>query len=246
MKMKKVIVLGVTLASCYPALGKDEAAARRGKVAIDSVCTLSAANEYPSEVAFANKFPSLLYWCPSKSINGKIELEGGIGRDGRIYNLQLVGNGEDPQSNAECVEAISSAAPFPNVPDGRGKLFSIGYTFDDKQTYFRKALEIDKFFLEHLADKKNSVLIHRIPVSVLKKFPNTFEEKQIFSGENLVAVKFTSEQLAISNRCYLDPISAFYTKWTDFFLSHKQVSAKDIEAAAEQICAECSLTLAGK
>lgn len=193
---------------------------------ISSFYSVAPTNTKAQEIA--KEFNESLQWCPSIQSKSRISVEGGVGRQGFIYNVRLANGDVNAQLNAECIEAFASAAPLSKAPDWNGSLFLFTKVFSQNETPFHLSSEIGDFLAANPSLKEKCLVIHKIPPSVLKKRPGLFTEKEIFSVENCIAISFNSSAAAVSSESYANRIQAYYADWADFFSENKAATREEI------------------
>lgn len=189
----------------------------------------------PSMVKAWHEFNNSIVWCRSKKATNQIGLRGGLARDGFIYNIELARPVDDPQLNAECVEAYATAPPLSQQTEWNGKLIPILKYFVPEDKPFHEASEIIAFIQKNPALEGKAVIIHRIPPCILKRYPGVFDEKEIFAASNCIAITINPEAAKDRLDKYPDKIVDYYAQWVAFFADHKEATRAEILDKADSL-----------
>lgn len=184
-------------------------------------------------------------WSNSKKITDKYtEITFGIGDDGKIYDPVVTTFTGDDQFDAECVEAICSMSPIvPPLKIRTGFLehhtFRFGLRSDLKPAYDGR--DVNNYRLAHPQPKVVSyalgdepfVVVHRIPLTVLTRYPGLFTERELVASNNLIKVISPpiEEKSADYQPMYVRRIADLYAGWNEIFKQNVVTKAKILDWA---------------
>ncbi len=182
-------------------------------------------------------------WSSSKKIADKYtQISFGIADDGKIYNPIVTVFSDDDQYDAECLEAICSMSPIVPPPRFHGG-FLDGYTFDFgirsdlKPKYDGK--DVKRYLvanpqpkeISYALDKVPFVLVHKIPLTVLTRYPGMFTEDELITPNNLI--KFSAAPVSGKNvdiqPVQLRNIADLYGGWNEVFKQHDVTKSKILD-----------------
>jgi hypothetical protein len=123
-----------------------------------------------------------------------VALTVGVGVDGRLYNVRIIHYCSNDQFNAECLEAVCGSSPVTGTQNHSGNLLDYDLYFE-KDGFFKPRFDgkdIRDYLSEHPqpADPHlRFVVIHKIPLDVLRRFPGLYSEEELVSPKNLMQVR---------------------------------------------------------
>lgn len=180
-----------------------------------------------------------LCWCNSKLSPGKeCVISIGIANDNRIYNPEIVRYSGDCQFDVECLEAVSAISPLPPADSHSAFLGGCSVRFKCKPSDSPKpengvipafdGYEIREQLQKHPspANDKNYdqfVLVHRIPLYLLFRFPGMFSREELQSTSNLIEVKTGIANLEFDDNKknwgspvrFTRMVPEFYARWSE-------------------------------
>lgn len=179
-------------------------------------------------------------WSSSKKMPDKYtEITFGIADDGKIYDPVVRTFTNDDQYDAECVEAVCSMSPIappPKIHTGflDRYTFRFGVRSDLKPAYDGK--DVNHYLVENPQPKEISyplgkepfVVVHKIPLTVLTRYPGLFTKQELTSQNNLIRVVFQplSEKNSDIQPIYVDRIAGLYAGWNEIFKQNVVTKAK--------------------
>ena len=173
--------------------------------------------EYVKSLAavIANHFST---WKPLSAAQCRFKLY--VADDGQIYNVRLTKSSGDRQLDSETLEYLLTVGPLPPRPPATrdGKLLDLEIMEPVQSLPApRLAKETVEFFELHpdLVGKK--VVLHRIPLAVLFKYPNLFRNEELESQDNLRAVNSDAPNIEL-----------VLSAWSNFFNQHKNPTKENI------------------
>ena len=185
-------------------------------------------------------------WCnsPACSSGYGTEIVFNIHDDGMIYNPVVGCSSLDPQYDAECLEAVCSLSPLTPFHNNSGKL-QVGYGHFGRQNdpyaaepaFASDAARKLLFNATDLKKGKALVVVHKIPLEVLTKYPGMFDKAYLLSDQNLLVITYDKES---TPPAYVKKISDLYTQW-GVFLRKKSITKEQILEKAKTICAEAGI-----
>lgn len=195
---------------------------------IASSASFAAESFDPSPQGAWKEINESIIWCRSKIALSRIGIKGGLARDGLIYNIELHKPCNDPQLNAECLEALATVAPVHPRTEWDGKTYTVIKYFEPSEKPFRDAPEIEKYLAAHSDLRGHSVVIHKIPVCILQRRPKLFTENEIFSPSNCISLAVNAEAARENLDQYPDRIINYYGQWTAFFQNFPKATREEI------------------
>ena len=152
-----------------------------------------------------------------------VEIDFCIGDDGKIYEPVIAHQSKDSQYNAECLEALCSLSPVSSTSSNstcqlqHGRIrfgekkadggFEPKYDGSDSREYLRshpQPSNPDAAF----------VVVHRIPLTILSRYPNYFTKDEIISPNNLIEIRTDA---ADTPPGYIRRIGNLYAYWAQLF-----------------------------
>jgi hypothetical protein len=125
-----------------------------------------------------------------------------IADDGKLFDPQIEHSSNDAQCDAECLETVCALSPtmHPNSKRGREITFRFGQVDEKflgepaepgiKPCY--DGSDVKEYLLSHqnnIGTGNRIVLIHRIPLKVLRRYPGVFTKDELLNPNNLLKVK---------------------------------------------------------
>jgi len=169
----------------------------------------------------------------------------GIGVDGRLYNAVMDRYSANEQFNAECLEAVCGASPVTPTGFHSGNLEPATLRFSAKENPPRfEGQDIKDYLSKHPqpeGEMSKFVVVHKIPLDVLRRYPGLFSEKELLSESNLqeIHIGITSPVDKDGNRrnkpTYIDLINNHFGFWADLFLKNPRITRHEILEEAKHI-----------
>lgn len=179
-------------------------------------------------------------WSSSRPLLGSpTEITFVIADDGKIYEPRITRFSQDDQYVAECLEAVCGLSPVHSKPSFGPYLEHFTEVFGYKRndfggrfdSFLKPAFDGSdvKEYLNTHPQPKNAdeafVLIHKIPLSVLIRYPGLFTKDELLSQSNLMEIKirkWPGEEADQNGQrrsapSYVDAIAYRYAYWGDFF-----------------------------
>jgi hypothetical protein len=184
--------------------------------------------------------PSINEYGSSKTSPGFTEIEFSVGDDGKIYEPAITHYSSDDQFDAECLEAICSLSPLSQNPGNEtGFLEHHKIRFGDGSCLkpsFDGAEGIKGYATENPSTLHHRyILVHRIPLIVLTRYPGLFTKDELLATSNLIRFpvgegfqgKPTSGQWETAPG-YIIQVSNIYSLWAQLFHKDK-LTRQEIE-----------------
>jgi hypothetical protein len=194
-------------------------------------------------------------WSCSQLLSGKLcEIKIAVADDGKIYDPEILHSSSNDQFDAECLEAICSVAPLEEewqhgfldgyvvkfLPEKTAKQLPVKYLEIGPKYQGIDVIEYSKQTPQSLNPHEKTVFVHKIPLSVLVRYPGLFKESELLCKNNLIAVYcgqsvFDEKENTVSPPPnYLFKVANLYFQWARFFLDHKpRPSREQIEEFAK-------------
>jgi len=120
-----------------------------------------------------------------------------IGDDGKIYEPEMIRYSADDQYDAECLEAICSLSPIrttENYVNSTARLEHFSEQFGVKEGLQPSydGADVNQYLKTHLQPETKHdafVVVHRIPLSVLTRYPGMFTKEELQSQDNLMEIQ---------------------------------------------------------
>jgi len=157
-------------------------------------------------------------WKPLSQAQCRFKLF--VADDGQIYNVRLSKSSGDLQLDSETLEYLLTVGPLPPRPISirDGKLLDLEIM---EPVQFpsapRLAEETVEFFKLHADLVGKKVVLHRIPLAVLYKYPNLFRNEDLECQDNLRAVNSQAPNIEL-----------VLSAWSNFFSQHKNPTKENI------------------
>lgn len=195
-------------------------------------------------------------WSSSRSCpKGRIvSITCAIPDDGKIYEAEFSNSSGDDQFDAECFEAVcSQTALHPTQGGWNIRIRRPTFDFGKKDSWFVPVPKFDGRDVKQCLRWKQSqypglsfVLIHRIPLSVLSRYPGLFAEDELVNPENLIEIPFRPEDWDLNHIPvpYAQAIDCFYAHWSQLFKREKVTREEVLDWAkfAERVAKESNPT----
>jgi hypothetical protein len=153
-------------------------------------------------------------------IPGQVVASAFVADDGKLYNAKLDSECTDLQVNADCFQAFLSAGCFKPVDQrNTGKLKTVTLPFCGTIKSKFQSNAVNTFFKLHPELQESSVVIRKIPVDVLVRYPELFRNDEILGIENVQA---------IPRATYLGIIAIQGARWQGFFEQHKSPTKEQV------------------
>jgi len=155
--MKKFAVISMILALGLPlfAAGADAASVGADQVVVDRSTRDKCLNDYAllTRDIIQRSWQTPLDLSSSNAVKGRIRINYTIGRNGDLKGVDLVMGSGNPQLDRSLIDAIRSAAPYPQFPDeigSRAMLIRANFIVADTPT-------VPVTTVEHRVDRAASV-----------------------------------------------------------------------------------------
>lgn len=175
-------------------------------------------------------------WSSSKNASSKASVQFAVGDDGKIYEPEIIHSSGDDQFDAECLEAVCSMSPLnprQNItaqmthfiknfgPKGDSDLQKSHYVGTDVQQYLRTHQQSSDSAIPF-------VLVHKIPLSVLWRYPKYFTQAELINPGNLLELKVRDDpNHRTSPAQFLSTEANLYAYW-DCLFKQPKVTKTDI------------------
>ena len=181
-------------------------------------------------------------WSSSSPGASWIQISFCVSDEGKIYDPTIDKHSGNDQYDAECLESICSLSPLmPDIDNHFSVLLNhCIFTFGSKVALFNPkprydGKEVVLYLSNHQRPAANQnfeetfVLVHKIPLSVLNRYPGMFTEAELRDSSNLIPITFRQEdwnkyQIIAP---YVLPIGNLYAYWGQLFKKEK-VTREDI------------------
>jgi len=160
-----------------------------------------------------------------------------VGDDGKIYEPSIQGSSSDPQFDAECLEAVCSLSPLAKRENETGDLGHLSIQLGRKGAAVPihpafSGAETLKFIKSlNLGEDDHFVVVHKIPLFVLTRYPGMFSKDELLNQKNFVTMRFDKDAKTPE---YVKKISDFYAQWSALF-SQDSVTKEQILHRAKNI-----------
>lgn len=161
-----------------------------------------------------------------------------VADDGKVYEPQLSHSSGDDQYDAECLESVCMLTPLPpNLDNHLTRIEHCAIEFGGLTSQFRPkprfdGKDITRYLLNHpqpTEPRKKFVLIHRIPLAVLNRYPGAFSEAELLNADNLIEI-----QVGLRPSTFDQTIGNIGAHWGVLFKKEK-VSSTEILDWAKRI-----------
>jgi len=143
-----------------------------------------------------------------------------VGDDGKIYEPSIQVSSSDPQFDAECLEAVCSLSPLAKRENETGDLGHLSIQLGRKgapvpiHPAFTGAETLKFIKSLNLSENDHFVVVHKIPLSVLTRYPGMFSKDELLNEKNFVTMRFDTDAKPPE---YVKKISDFYAQWGALF-----------------------------
>ncbi len=206
-------------------------------------CEASTPPRYLSETDKAIHENIKSSWSSSRKVAGKYtDVSFGIADDGKIYEPVVRVFSCDDQYDAECVEAICSMSPIVPPPNYHSAfldhyVFKFGSESDLKPRY--DGSDVSSYLVANPQPKEISyalgnvpfVVVHKIPLTVLTRYPGVFTEKELISPNNLIKIAFKPLDHKDNEfqPMYVRRIADLYAGWNEIFKQSNVTKSKILD-----------------
>lgn len=193
-------------------------------------------------------------WCSSDRNEDPekfTEITFGVADDGKIYNPEILRYTGDCQFDAECLEAVSCISPVLAPNKGDAFLDKRIVFFRTKESKERRWLDVSKSYdgadiREYLKTHpqpdnifKAFVVVHRIPLDVLNRYPGMFTKDELMNVHNLVEIPTGVGRRSFDNKLktwgnplwFCHAIPNLYSHWSTFLSNPKITKEKILDFA---------------
>lgn len=170
-------------------------------------------------------------WHASRSCTRATSIEFDVTEDGKVQKPFISMYSGDDQFDAECLEAVCGLSPLNVQRNQTAKFVHIVRQFGEQgEPSFGRGLEASdiKGYLQNNFQPR-IVVVHRIPLSVLRRYPDFFKESELVNQNNLLEIKAETDPPADRwiNRSYVSSITNLYSYWNILF-AQKNVTRQAI------------------
>jgi len=172
-----------------------------------------------------------------------------IAEDGTLSEVKLLQSSGKDFADFYCLEALLTSSPLPRPPyhsprpAGRRQLNGpLDEVIDFYETSMPDYFQIkpskftnEAFFTQHPELKNSAVVLHLLPLSILKYYPDLFTAAELNGSENIKVIPtqgllnygpdFTTDR-TISNQA----IIKFFKNWESFVKGHPVTTRKELLA----------------
>lgn len=197
------------------------------------------------------KLISANYSCSVPLRDDFTELSFAVGDDGVIYDPEILHSSNNDQHDAECLEALCGLSPL-NVKPGK-----VGMTLDHMSFRFGKdqlnsyvsptylGPDVREYWQTHQKPSNPTeavVLVHKIPLFILVRYPSLFSKDELLSASNLVSLKVghkgtysTKDGQQIFQPQYVELVQWLYGYWTKSLKDRGPVTRQTILEHAKPV-----------
>lgn len=187
-----IFAAGAIGLGCYPAIASSD---EPGTVRAE--CSLKFFKS-PTRQAADNELKKT-FRCSKTLDKGYMDVRFSVGEDGRVYDPEITHYSGNDQYNAECFEAICGLQYLPAYKSSRMHLDHISKRFGEYGLVGANAPEIAEFIKTHPL-KTGAVVVHKIPLSFLSRYPGLFTLEELTSPSNLMVIEQTPEYMDDVNK----------------------------------------------
>jgi hypothetical protein len=148
-------------------------------------------------VYYAEKKALASSWSSSRPcIGGPPGIRFLVGDDGKVYDPEMMRYSGDDQYDAECLEAICGLSPIAKADTDINTTARIEHFFEEfpvkeglQPSY--DGSDVNEYLRTHpqpAAKHDAFVVVHRIPLSVLDRYPGMFTKEELQSQSNLMEI----------------------------------------------------------
>lgn len=181
--------------------------------------------------------------CSDPNADNLTEVSFAIADDGKIYDSTITRWSKNEQFNAECLEAVCSLSPVTpsNSHNGFLEHRTIRFCKNAQEPRIEPRYDASdvKEYLRNHPEPQNTlekfVVVHKIPLDVLRRYPGLFTREELFSSENLIEIKGNvgrdlpnSEGQRQGNPQFVGTIGHLYAFWSDFFAENPKATKEQI------------------
>ena len=182
-------------------------------------------------------------WSSSRPCRSPITVYFCIGDDGKIYEPRIDRSSGDDQYDAECLEAVCGLSPVaPERENYTAHLQQENVTFGSSVSPFCPKPKYDGGEVKVYLSKHSQpairetwtfptgfVIVHKIPLYVLNRYPGFFTEEELRNSSNLIEIPFMKEDWNANHLTvpYVSPVGSLYAYWGQLF-KRKNVNKEDI------------------
>lgn len=186
------------------------------------LCTTASTVADPRLIKYvtAAREQVLKNWEPLKfEKSAKAEIQFKIYATGRIADVKMTQSTGDPQADSSCLDAVEELDPF-------SLMETYGLNENELTTFI--TFEHPDSSHDHHCDRysKNGLLVfHSIPLEVLTRYPNEFDESELHAPQNL----------RLYDPKYDRRYWSMQLEWASWFRYHPKSSRKEIIAERDML-----------
>ncbi|MBS1999656.1 MAG: hypothetical protein JSS86_25210 [Cyanobacteria bacterium SZAS LIN-2] len=175
-----------------------------------SVPVLASRPSIPSPAKQALEQGMKENWHSSQAIDkGYVSIECDVADDGKIYNPVITRFSGNDQYDAECFEALCGLSPLRNGPNeinlsSDHVMETFGITIPESITPKLSAADI-KAYLEGHPAQSTKVVVHKIPLFMLSRYPTMLKAEDISNPKNLIEIDFKPDSIDSAGRRLSQP-----------------------------------------
>jgi hypothetical protein len=157
-------------------------------------------------------------WNPTREMNNQATVAVAISSDGTFYDVHIGVSSDDPQLDADCLQAVMGASGTQPTRIEDGSLWHTGFAFN-KTTKTDHLTSGTAAFLEQHPELRNKcIAFYRIPFDIMHRYPGLFTESELTADENVGFLDAEDPQL---KDWTVDKLRAIYqSDWAKFFRDH--------------------------
>lgn len=179
------------------------------------------------------------YWNSSRKAPSWTQIDFVVADDGKMYEPLIAHSSSDDQYDAECLEAVCAAFPISSTECEAGttklKHFFESFGMQCHQAMYLPAYDGREIrtYLDHHQQPQSTedafVVVHKIPVCVLDRYPGLFSKNELLSESNLIRIRIGHADPAAkrevgSSTLYATRIPLYYSYFWHLFKENASVT----------------------
>lgn len=185
------------------------------------------------------------YWDSSRDTKSWVTIEFVMADDGKLYEPRISHYSGDDQYDAECLEAICASLPLALEECESGSIMLKHFIENfGKESPLTKYMytaaynghDIKRFLANNpqpTDPQERFVVTHKIPLSVLDRYPGLFSREELFSAENLMKMSVGNPDPPDENghrgsTMYMSRIPVYYSFFEHLFKENKNVTRESL------------------
>lgn len=179
------------------------------------------------------------YWDSSREAKTWLTIEFIVADDGKLYEPLISHYSGDDQYDAECIEAVCASFPVSSIECGAGSV-SLKHFFESfgkecHQSMYKPSYDgadIRDYLRSHpqpTDPQERFVVTHKVPLSVMDRYPGLFSKDELLSKENLVQMRVGNPDLPDKDgqrgrTMYASRIPVYYSYFEHLFKENSNVT----------------------